>query len=104
MRTTLSLDDDLAKSIENFRKRKNLSLREVVNQLLREGLQATSNEHPSRPLPSWSQDEKALIEHLSLKDFEGPRSMTRGTFAVLFDALFDPFESNRVDITGQVIK
>ena len=54
MRTTLSLDDDLAKSIENFRKRKNLSLREVVNQLLREGLQATSNEHPSRPLPSWS--------------------------------------------------
>ena len=42
MRTTLSLDDDLAKSIENFRKRKNLSLREVVNQLLREGLQATS--------------------------------------------------------------
>lgn len=62
------------------------------------------NEHPSRPLPSWSQDEKALIEHLSLKDFEGPRSMTRGSFAVLFDALFDPFESNRVDITGQVIK
>lgn len=67
-------------------------------------IELVQTEHPTKPLPEWTLDEKALIEHLSLTDFEGPRSMTRGTFAVLFDALFDPFESNRVDITGQVIK
>ncbi|HQZ27403.1 MAG: hypothetical protein KA250_13150 [Verrucomicrobiales bacterium] len=71
MRTTLSLDDDLAKSIENFRKRKNLSLREVVNQLLREGLQATSNEHPSRPPYS------GPVFHSALKSGIDPNRMNQ---------------------------
>lgn len=41
MRTTLSIDEDLAQSIENLRNRKNLSFREVINQLLRVGLEKT---------------------------------------------------------------
>lgn len=38
MRTTLTLDEDVAKRIERLRKRQGLTLREVVNQALREGL------------------------------------------------------------------
>jgi metal-responsive CopG/Arc/MetJ family transcriptional regulator len=38
MRTTLTLDDDVAKRIERLRKRHGLTLRDVVNQALREGL------------------------------------------------------------------
>jgi hypothetical protein len=40
MRTTLSIDDDLAQSVEDLRARKNLSLRQAIDQLLRAGLQA----------------------------------------------------------------
>jgi metal-responsive CopG/Arc/MetJ family transcriptional regulator len=43
MRTTLTLDDDVAKRIERLRKRRDLSLREVVNQALREGLPRLEN-------------------------------------------------------------
>lgn len=38
MRTTLTLDDDVAKRIERLRKQRGLTLRDVVNQALREGL------------------------------------------------------------------
>jgi hypothetical protein len=38
MRTTLSLDDDVAVLIEKFRKAKGLSFKEVVNTALRTGL------------------------------------------------------------------
>ena len=38
MRTTLSLDDDVAALIEKVRKAKDASLKEVVNTALREGL------------------------------------------------------------------
>lgn len=47
MRTTLTLDDDVAKRIERLRKERNLSLRDVVNQALREGLARL--EAPQRP-------------------------------------------------------
>lgn len=49
MRTTLSIDDDLAQSIENLRNRKNLSLREAINQLLRVGLEKTEKAPQPRP-------------------------------------------------------
>lgn len=49
MRTTLSIDDDLAQSIENLRNRRNLSLREAVNQLLRAGIYAIETTPASRP-------------------------------------------------------
>ncbi len=38
MRTTLTLDDDVAALIERVRKRRGASLRDVVNDALREGL------------------------------------------------------------------
>jgi hypothetical protein len=38
MRTTLSLDDDVAALIEKIRKAKDASLKEVVNTALRDGL------------------------------------------------------------------
>ena len=43
MRTTLTLDDDVAKRIERLRKQRDLSLREVVNEALREGLPRLEN-------------------------------------------------------------
>ena len=44
MRTTLTLDDDVAVRIEERRRRDGQSLRQVVNRLLREGLR-----HDERP-------------------------------------------------------
>lgn len=49
MRTTLSVDDDLAQSIENLRIRENLSFREAIDQILRAGLQVVENSPNSRP-------------------------------------------------------
>lgn len=40
MRTTLTMDDDLAQSIEDMRARRQLSFREAIDQLLRAGLQS----------------------------------------------------------------
>jgi hypothetical protein len=47
MRTTLTIDDDVAQLIERIRKRRGASLRDVVNDALREGLPRL--EAPSRP-------------------------------------------------------
>jgi len=38
MRTTLTLDDDVAAALERLRKTRNASFRSLVNQALREGL------------------------------------------------------------------
>ena len=38
MRTTLTLDDDVAKAVERLRKARGASMRDIVNQALREGL------------------------------------------------------------------
>jgi len=38
MRTTLTLDDDVAADIERLRRERDLSLKEVVNDVLRRGL------------------------------------------------------------------
>ena len=38
MRTTLTLDDDVAARIERLRKTRNVSLKDLVNEALREGL------------------------------------------------------------------
>jgi hypothetical protein len=49
MRTTMTIDDDLADSIERLRDRENLSFRAAVEQLLRAGLRATESKPKSRP-------------------------------------------------------
>lgn len=46
MRTTLTLDDDVAIKIEEARERRNATLKEVVNEALRLGLRAL--ERPER--------------------------------------------------------
>jgi hypothetical protein len=38
MRTTLTLDDDVAARIERLRRTRNVSLKDLVNEALREGL------------------------------------------------------------------
>ena len=40
MRTTLTIDDDLADQIQKLRRRQGHSLKRVINSLLREGLQS----------------------------------------------------------------
>lgn len=47
MRTTLTLDDDLAVALEEVRKQQDASLKEVVNQALRIGLLELTR--PARP-------------------------------------------------------
>ena len=47
MRTTLTIDDDIAARIEEHRRRDGLSLKRVINALLREGL--NSRQRPPKP-------------------------------------------------------
>jgi len=53
VRTTLTLDDDVAALIEAERRRTGETLRRVVNRLLRRGLVAGAPS-PPRPLPTLS--------------------------------------------------
>jgi len=48
MRTTLTLDDDVAVALERLRREKDASLKEVVNETLRKGLEETGRS-PRRP-------------------------------------------------------
>jgi metal-responsive CopG/Arc/MetJ family transcriptional regulator len=43
MRTTLTLDDDVAAALEQLRKSRNASLKELINDALRRGLKDMSN-------------------------------------------------------------
>ena len=49
MRTTLSIDDDLAESIEKLRARRKQSLREAIDLLLRAGLRSLAESASARP-------------------------------------------------------
>ena len=49
MRTTLTLDDDVAAQLERLRKRRKASLRDVVNEALREGLRRLNEPAAARP-------------------------------------------------------
>jgi predicted transcriptional regulator len=49
MRTTLTLDDDVAAQIERLRKGRDVSLKALVNQALREGLRQLSSARRPRP-------------------------------------------------------
>lgn len=48
MRTTLTLDDDVAASLERLRKAGNRSMKELVNEALRYGLRQLSRPSPRR--------------------------------------------------------
>ena len=49
MRTTLTIDDDIAARIEEKRRKDGLSLKQVVNLLLREGLRNSRQNPGARP-------------------------------------------------------
>jgi hypothetical protein len=53
MRTTLTLDDDVASAVERLRHDQRRSLREVVNDLLRRGL-AAQGAPKSGPPTAWT--------------------------------------------------
>ena len=48
MRTTLSLDDDVAALIDRVRRAQKASLKHVVNEALRQGLRQIANPPPQR--------------------------------------------------------
>jgi len=48
MRTTLTLDDDVAVKLRELAHRRHLSFKEVVNSVLRRGLSAQEGRHHSR--------------------------------------------------------
>lgn len=58
MRTTLTLDDDVAAAVERLRRDRGLTLKEVVNRALREGLVRLEEE--GRPDRSFRTDSVSL--------------------------------------------
>jgi hypothetical protein len=53
MRTTLTLDDDVAAALEQLRKSRNVSLKDLINEALRQGLKSVEQPwHPHQPAPS----------------------------------------------------
>ncbi|MGL4743975.1 MAG: hypothetical protein ACRCXL_06245 [Dermatophilaceae bacterium] len=51
MRTTLSLDDDVAAHLERLRGQRDLTFRELVNTALRAGLATVEHDAAARPGP-----------------------------------------------------
>ena len=58
MRTTLTLDDDVAATLERVRAKGGLSLKEAVNEALRRGLQVI--EEPEAPVPRYQTPTSSL--------------------------------------------
>lgn len=52
MRTTLTIEEDVAQEIQKLRRSQGLSLKSAVNQLLRAGLTAGSKPVPAKPYRS----------------------------------------------------
>lgn len=50
MRTTITLDKDVAVVIERLRRTRNQTLKEVINEALREGLKRTTAPREKRPV------------------------------------------------------
>lgn len=48
MRTTLTLDDDVARLLERARARRGIPLKQIVNEALREGLARLETPRPAR--------------------------------------------------------
>jgi hypothetical protein len=76
MRTTLTLDPDVARSLERIRKERGVSLKQAVNETLRKGLEAgtraparrrrfvTRSVDHGRPLMGSFDDIAAVLAHL----------------------------------------
>ena len=49
MRTTVSLDDDVAAAVDDLRRGRHIGLSEAVNELIRQGLRTPQERAPFRP-------------------------------------------------------
>lgn len=72
MRTTLTLDDDVAAALARRRAERGTGLRHEVNELLRAGLAATSqppasSEEPYK-LPTFDPGRALIMDHRAMKD------------------------------------
>jgi hypothetical protein len=88
MRTTLTLDDDLARQLKDVARRSGESFKEVVNTMVRRGLRQAAK--PEEPLPRFVVHPKAcgfrtgvdphklnqLVDELEIEEFQ--RKLTDG--------------------------
>lgn len=79
MRTTLTLDDDVAAKLKAETRRSGRSFKDIVNEYLRLGLYTKKTQRPSRPFRVEARDLGALRPGLSLdnvgdllEQLEGP--------------------------------
>jgi hypothetical protein len=69
MRTTLTLDDDVAVRLERMRKERDLGLKEIVNDVLRKGLDEISAPKKREPFRTRVFDPGGLVDpSKSIKD------------------------------------
>jgi hypothetical protein len=72
MRTTLTLDDDVAAALARRRSERGTGLRQEVNELLRAGLAATSQPWADSgepyELPTYDPGRALIVDHRALKD------------------------------------
>lgn len=72
MRTTLTLDDDVAAALAQRRTQRGTPLRSEVNELLRAGLAATgnaaTNADEAYELPTFDPGRALITDHRALKD------------------------------------
>ena len=73
MRTTITLDDDVAAAVERLRRERSMGLSEAINELIRAGLEAKPSRKPFR---QQSQHLGLLVDDTNLADalewLEGP--------------------------------
>lgn len=82
MRTTLTLDDDVAAALARRRAERGTGLRLEVNELLRAGLAAESKAptHPSEDyqLPTFDPGRALIADHRAMKDLLDDEDVRRG--------------------------
>lgn len=66
MRTTLTLDDDVAAKLKAEARRSGRSFREIVNEMLRRGLSTRHGRSPNEPFRVASRDLGKLLPGLTL--------------------------------------
>jgi hypothetical protein len=69
MRTTLTLEKDVAAALENLQKKRDATFKDVVNEALRRGIKAMSAPGKPQPFQTKVHDPKGLVDpSKSIKD------------------------------------
>jgi plasmid stability protein len=81
MRTTLTLDDDVAAALARRRAERGTALRQEVNELLRAGLSATSPPAAASgetyELPTYDPGRSFITDHRAMKDLLDDEDVAR---------------------------